>query len=317
MRQSLVSPRNESGIRGVAMTTHLEEYLAYYSKLKAPKFAVLVTGEWGTGKTFQVRSCIPEGERIYVSLFGVQTVDQIHSEVLAAAFPLVGKANKAFKQSSDAMAGAGGVWALAGAAPALISSILKRSLNPDSTLIFDDLERCVVSPEDVLGAINSYVEHLDFRVVLIAHDEHLAGKFLQFKEKVIGQTLRVVPNTDAALARFMREIESGPARQFISSHERRIKEIFTLSSVGSLRILRHVVQDLARLFSCLDERHLKNSEAMLDLVATFVAFAVEVRFGRLSKSDLTKRRGQRSHYLMRRHADNGGGCCTAASAGDS
>lgn len=55
--------------------THLDEYLKYYSTLDAPSYAVLVTGAWGTGKTFQVLECIPKEERIYVSLYGVQSVE--------------------------------------------------------------------------------------------------------------------------------------------------------------------------------------------------------------------------------------------------
>jgi hypothetical protein len=67
--------------------THLNEYLAFFSCLDSPGYAVLVTGAWGTGKTFQVLDCIPKDERIYVSLYGVSTVEQIHAEVFAAAHP--------------------------------------------------------------------------------------------------------------------------------------------------------------------------------------------------------------------------------------
>ena len=39
------------------MTTQLEHFLNYYKKTESPGYAVLVTGEWGTGKTFQVQQC--------------------------------------------------------------------------------------------------------------------------------------------------------------------------------------------------------------------------------------------------------------------
>ena len=68
--------------------THLESYLEYYLSLESPGFAVLVKGPWGTGKTFQVKKFIPEAKRYYVSLFGVDSIEQLHKEVYAAAFPM-------------------------------------------------------------------------------------------------------------------------------------------------------------------------------------------------------------------------------------
>ena len=61
--------------------SHLKDCLKGYTALEEPGYAVLVTGEWGAGKTFQVKNCIPEDERLYVSLYGVQTVHQLDSEV--------------------------------------------------------------------------------------------------------------------------------------------------------------------------------------------------------------------------------------------
>ncbi|WP_417358952.1 MULTISPECIES: P-loop NTPase fold protein [Gammaproteobacteria] len=89
--------------------THLADYLSYYQALEAPSYAVLVTGEWGTGKTYQVKHLIPEAERYYVSLFGVQTVEQIHAEVLAAASPKLAKATALIEKTSGTVAEIGGL----------------------------------------------------------------------------------------------------------------------------------------------------------------------------------------------------------------
>lgn len=40
--------------------THLTDYLSYFQTLKSPGYAVLVTGDWGVGKTHQVRQSIPK-----------------------------------------------------------------------------------------------------------------------------------------------------------------------------------------------------------------------------------------------------------------
>ena len=79
--------------------SHLQEYMNYYTTLTAPGYAVLVTGDWGTGKTHQVKSCIREEDRLYVSIFGVQTVEQLHSEVFAASAPTLAKAEKLLEKA--------------------------------------------------------------------------------------------------------------------------------------------------------------------------------------------------------------------------
>ncbi|MEO1603432.1 MAG: P-loop NTPase fold protein, partial [Pseudomonadota bacterium] len=68
-KDACVGPKRHQ--RKNALTTHLEEYLAHYQTLENPGYAVLVTGEWGSGKTHQIKQVIPDAERYYVSLFGI------------------------------------------------------------------------------------------------------------------------------------------------------------------------------------------------------------------------------------------------------
>ncbi|UWR51475.1 KAP family NTPase [Phaeobacter inhibens] len=282
--------------------SHLQEYLSYYTTLTAPGYAVLVTGDWGTGKTYQVKSCLPEEDRLYVSLFGVQTVEQLHSEVFAAAAPTMAKAEKMVGKGSDIVAGMKGPWALAGAIPSVFNAVFKREIEPTKTLVFDDLERSDLELKDVLGAINSYVEHLGFRVVVVAHDERLADEFLQMKEKTFGQSIRVEPQIEDALSHFLEDIGSPSAKKFASDFKDQVQDTFLRSKVKSLRILRHVIEDLTRLHGVLGEEHLKNADAMEDLTKTFVAFQIEVRAGHLLENDLQNRRGARYGYMLRVHA---------------
>ena len=69
------------------MTTQLEHFLKFYKSVESPGYAVFVTGEWGTGKTFQVQQYLSESERWYVSLFGLASANAIHSAILAKIDP--------------------------------------------------------------------------------------------------------------------------------------------------------------------------------------------------------------------------------------
>jgi len=281
--------------------THLEEYLQYYSSLKAPGYAVLVTGAWGTGKTFQVKENIPEENRIYVSLYGVRSVEQIHAEVFAAAFPAKAKTRGFLEKFRDKDVGALGFSVPLGFIPDVANAVLRNELKPEKILIFDDLERSGLELQEVLGAINSYVEHKNFRVIVLAHDEDkLMGKeFRSIKEKTFGQTILVEPQITRAFDHFLSDMRSDQSRKFLASHRNRIDDTFLRSNVKSLRILRHVLEDLARLYEALSDQHQKNSDAMVELVDTFTAFGAEIRAGNLKEADLRNRRGVQMGYLMR------------------
>ena len=78
-----VVPEADKPIAHAAPDTALANYLRYYSTLEAPGYAVLITGPWGVGKTYQVKEVIPEAERYFVSLYGLYSVNGIHDAVLS------------------------------------------------------------------------------------------------------------------------------------------------------------------------------------------------------------------------------------------
>lgn len=298
-----IQPQHHEGRK--ARPTHLEDYLGHYLSLDKPGYAVLVTGEWGSGKTYQVKGLIPQSDRYYVSLFGVQTVEQLHAEVFAVASPKLAATSSVVDNASSTTASVGGLFALAGATPSVFNAIFKRDIKPDRTLIFDDLERSDLGLKDVLGAINSYVEQQGFRVIVIAHDDKMTAKFRKMKEKTFGQTIKVQPQIDQAFETFLGKIKLEQAKRLVLRYRNPILSTFQSSEVRSLRILRHVIEDLERLAATLLDEHIDNEEAMAELVPLFVAFDIETRFGRLDQKAMQNRRGVSMAYLMRAHGKAG------------
>jgi len=280
------------------MPSHLETYLNYYRTLENPGYAVLVTGEWGVGKTYQVRQSIPEDKRHYVSVFGLQTVDRLHAEVFAAAHPTLASGAEALKKVGDSIGALGGsVFALASAAPNIMNSVIKRSYEPDRTLIFDDLERSDIHLKDLLGAINYYVEQHELQVVVLAHDSKLTGAFREMKEKIFGQTIQVTPQVADAFACFTGLLKKPRAKAFVEKYREPIINIFRSSNAQSLRILRHVIEDLARLEALLTDDHLGHQDAMKELVPLFVALNIEARMGQLDRTQLRNREVSYGYHL--------------------
>ena len=279
--------------------SHLDEYLGYYKDLESPGYAVLVTGDWGTGKTYQVKKCIPVEDRMYVSLFGVQTIEQLHSEVFVAYAPKMAKFEKLAERCADFVARVGGVFSIARGIPSVCNAVFKQKIGNDKMLVFDDLERSNLDPKEVLGAINYYVEHKNCRVVVVAHDEKLSNEFLQVKEKIFGHSIRVEPQVEDALDHFIQGIHDVSTREFIENQKVNISKIFVLSGIKSLRILRDAISNLVRLYDALSAEHRNNMDAMADVLNLFVALQFEVRSGNILKNDLQRRHGTSIRYVMR------------------
>jgi hypothetical protein len=288
------------------MASNLKDYLAYYIECESPGYAVLITGEWGTGKTFQVKQALAEEERYYVSLYGLQTVDEVHSAVLAEMDPALAKVREIVDGIGNTAKDAGGLLSLGAIVPKITNAIVRKEVKADRILIFDDLERSGLDLDDRLGVINLYVEHHGCRVVAIAHDEILVDGFQRTKEKLFGHTIKIKPQVNEAFSEFCSSLQESEKLEFLETHRAEIIGLFISSRVNSLRILRHTLQDLGRLHDILENDHLKNSAAMTELVGLFSALNMEVRAGNLSEDDLRNRSESSYEYEFQRHSQPNG-----------
>ncbi len=286
------------------MTAHLKEYLDYYNTLETPGYAVLVTGAWGVGKTYQVLDSIPEDKIYYVSLFGLQTTEEVHASVMAAMAPSLEKVRESLVELGGAVEKLGGPFALGGVLSDLVGNALRKEIKPDRTLVLDDLERSRLNLSDRLGIVHTYLEQYKFRVIVIAHDEKLIDEFDSLKEKTFGQTIKVKPQIDEAFDSFLSKLGDSKSADFINEHRDLVLRVFRQSEASSLRVLRHLITDIARLHSCMAEHHLAKPEAMTELIELFTALNIEVRTGNLQARDLQDRAHASMLYEMKRHGIN-------------
>ena len=151
---------------------------------------------------------------------------------------------------------------------------------------------------DLLGVINEYVEHNRFRVVLIGNEREMPKQFRRVKEKIIGKTIRIKPQAADALEAFISEDRDTRALNFLRCHQDYILTLFSQSNVHTLRVLRQVVKDLARLRNALQDKHAENNTAMSELVGIFVSMDIEVRTGQLSARDIRRRTRTRLKFAV-------------------
>ncbi len=267
---------------------HVESYLKEYILRTDPGFAVLVSGPWGAGKTHLIKVLFEDQEAktkpLYVSLFGVKNSDDIGSAILFARMPTLD--NKLVKIGGR----------LGAAALKQFSIDLKpddfAKLQLPQVLIFDDLERTNMSTKELLGYLNSFVEHEGKNLILLANEGELwKGEGRRTKEKLIGHTLTVQADIDTALAALIQALGDEEVKKYLKGQQDVVKCVFQQSATNNLRVLGQCLWDFERLFEALDEKHRKNKTGMKELLSLFLALSIEYKSGGLDRKDLAQRDG--------------------------
>ncbi len=174
----------------------LIENICEYIKRPYTDYAVMINGEWGSGKTFfwnnklkkRLESIKINGKNyktIYMSLYGINSLDEISKRIFIEANPTI---NKTLKKISDESRGNNipeyvktglDMACFFGGSNFNTSRIdYSKSFSVDDKILcFDDLERANVDVIDILGYINNFVEHDGIKTILICNEKELAIKF--------------------------------------------------------------------------------------------------------------------------------------------
>ncbi|TPG61524.1 P-loop NTPase fold protein [Ewingella americana] len=276
--------------------TQFKAYINYYKELKSPGFAVLITGEWGSGKTHQITHTLNKDEYYYISLFDITTVEDIYAAVFYKMSPVKAFSRGAAGSLEDSTLGIDSMtFGLGKLFGKIATAIIKEEIKNDRVIIFDDIERCSVHIDAILGVINKYVEHHDCNVIAIAHDEKIKDTFDDSKEKVIGQTLKIEPNTSEIFNYFIAADYEGKIPSEIQNH---ILNTFIASDCRSMRILKHTIKDAFRLFECIKKEHITNSPAMCEIFTFFTALSIGYRYGKLKENDMSFRSETAIKYYL-------------------
>lgn len=175
----------------------LIESIEDYIRKPYTDYAIMINGEWGSGKTHfwnhKLRSRIEairnsKGKlykTIYISLYGINSIEEISKKIFLETNPLVSKTLKKFVDNAE-----GNIipeYVKTGVDIANLYGAMNTSTNQmdfaklfstdDKVLCFDDLERANIDIIDILGYINNFVEHDGIKTILICNEKELAIKF--------------------------------------------------------------------------------------------------------------------------------------------
>ena len=278
--------------KAIDRNRHIREYLPYYVKLpQAPNYAVLISGPWGIGKTFLVKKILKEQFKddptgyTYVSLYGLTSSEQIDIALLEAHFP-AWRLVKAAGRVTDSLLKTFGLDFNADIKPA---DILKK--DKERLYVFDDLERCAMTVDEVLGYINRFIEHHECRVVIVANENEIKDQdsYASKREKLIGKVLQAQPVTEEALADFISKLKSKATRELLTSRTTEKLAVYSQSGFNNLRILQQSLWDFERLAKAIDPSYFDLKDPITALLQLFLALSFELKSGKIEKDDLSDR----------------------------
>ena len=234
--------------------------LTAYTENPDPRYALMLKGKWGCGKTYLVNQWIEANfknkrkkndvvlEPIRVTLYGMTDTEQITkvidrqlhpylytkaarigAKILKIAGKVVLRTDLDFNNDKNSDA------SLSTSLDSLsfLASNDEKILTPGSLklLVFDDLERSHIPMKQLLGYINYFVEYCGCHVVIVGDETKVTNdedkKTLNdFKEKTVGKEFEVAPDIEAAITLFVDEI---PRVSWLNKQKELIRKVFIAS----------------------------------------------------------------------------------------
>lgn len=301
--------------------------------------AILLTGEWGSGKTHYIKNVFFEKAReiktigsgaqrgyepVLISLFGTKSIDDVKDRIWISLYPIINhkyttnslSVLKCIVKSVDItkLLGIDGVFNDAvdniEKTTQNITKKVKEKLDFDKLLIcFDDLERTnekFLSNDELLGFINSLVEHDNNKVILIANEDKMDNEtFVKIKEKTIGYTLHFEQSFQEVFDNFISSYATADVyKQFLKKHFDTIYGVFGREGQGSInyRTLKNFVSVFGQVFNTIEIVGIgikpleKNRDSILiDILKFTLGVCIEFRRGEISYN---KRQDLEDYYVL-------------------
>ncbi len=296
----------------------LEEIVNYYLTSET-NYALMITGEWGVGKTYYFKNILrhqiketstfannsKKYKPLLVSLFGLKSVEEIQTEIFLSIYPIL--KNKTVKLGANI-------------GKALIKGIMHlKNLGEyydyvsdievdkddwvnftELVICFDDLERLSESLniEEFIGYVNSLVENENVKVLIIANENKIERhNYFALKEKVVGNSIEFIPDISESFDSLIEIKFKGfkTYEEFLIKNKNLILEVYTKNS-NNLRILSFALAYFQRVFSEVSSQISsyeilkdKEQEILLSLLKFSLTISIEYKEGRITfkkKEDL-------------------------------
>ncbi len=272
--------------------------LEYYCKKEKPTGAIMLDGEWGTGKTYFIEEVFRKKYEddfvlVRLSLFGVDSIESIHKRIKQAwiekfteeigvkkACDMWGKGEKIIKKLKLPE----GIDQLLNIELADIL-FMKTHINDKSVvLVFDDLERSKLDVVDVLGCINGYCENQGFHTIILADENKIKQSrskdckltYSDVKEKIVYKTIKYSANYKKVISTIIQEMQfEEEYRSLLLNNSQNLANIFEVN--GNIRSMKCALQDFERIYIYLKKESINNINKYLFSFISLILYSKETK----------------------------------------
>ena len=300
--------KEEKNIVNSIVAADLKNKILEYVKKENTDYAIMVNGDWGSGKTYFIEKELKiESSNLYrISLFGIESIHELTREIEKKVFPnyyitkdflsvLSGtlKIDEKFDINSET-----------------INNIVKEVSNylsyKNKVIVFDDIERH--SPKlhmsEILGFVNNLVENLSAKVIVLCNRNQItkdAETMALYQEKSIRECYYLKPDINKAYNSLVDLlIVDDVSKKFFFTSQKDLLEPFKISECVNIRTLKYVFEKFIELRDAIDNNEIKNNEFILQILfISLSVFTIEYKKGKdISFADIVPSKHRYSNFNL-------------------
>lgn len=276
---------------------HIQDIFNDYLKAENTQYAIMINGSWGSGKThFWKEKLHPLVLRknlkpIYISLNGISKIEGLEYQMLLGLTPYISNSeNKVIKSSTKFIGNAANAVTKFFTRSSSFSDIFKGvvidNLNYSGKIIcFDDLERCQIPIEEVLGFINNFIEHKSLKAIFLADEKKLENeKYHKAKEKIIRHTLNFAPSLTELVPLLALKFKTNDPEfyNFLTNRLQLFTAILEEYKENNLRNISFIMDCLQKLFPVFRN---EKEDIHTEIIFFSIIISIEYKSGNLKSTD--------------------------------
>lgn len=265
--------------------------------LKTPKtdYALMIKGDWGSGKTYFIKNSLNDYigtidslttdkkgsilkfKPVYISLFGVTNSIDVLERIQLEINPWL--KSKPLEYSKMILSKVGSLIGLSVSKNDLKEFVSTFNVASNIVLFFDDLERKSKKADtiNIIGQINQLTEHQNLKVIIVCNSEKTDELFSKTNEKTIRFSSLYIPEITSIYDEIIANYADN-YRLFLSSRKDLILDVFDKIEYKNLRTLRFILDTFQKVFQITSPARYK--EEILDRFLLFhTIYSIENKEG--------------------------------------
>ncbi|MFW5734380.1 MAG: P-loop NTPase fold protein, partial [Oceanidesulfovibrio sp.] len=222
-----------------------------YLNTPATEHALLLTGRWGSGKTFLWRNHLEPAAKetgrptAYVSLYSCNSLEDITVQLYLGLMEAPAEDSvPGFLRAVSGTASFAFSFFREEHGPVLSEESKKKARETtvrNLVICFDDLERSAIPVEKLLGYVNELTERHRCKALILCNEEEMRERdsYEKFKEKTVGRAIAVQVDYPEVVASIIGQFaESSAYHSFLQEHADTVVQIFERSGTRNIRLAR-------------------------------------------------------------------------------